>query len=83
MLETENIEEVITSSPHDDEAFGLSSSNFENSSEMTHQFLSVQDSVFNPVTGTLQPISSVMASTTQTPTPPPPKPKKAVKQQVF
>lgn len=83
MMETENIEEVITThqQDQDEESYSLSTTSFTEDdtgeNEMTQQFLSVQDSIFNPATGTLQPISSVMAATTQSSA----KQKKSSKQQ--
>ena len=73
MMDAENIvEEVITSGQ--DEQFV--------DSGLPQQFLSVQEAVFNPNTGTLQPVSS-LTTTPVTSTPKVSTPKKpVVKQQV-
>lgn len=78
MMDAENIvEEVVASSHPEDENYMTSESvNDSGNDHQVHhdinqQFLNVQEAVFNPETGTLQPISTVTTSTT-TSTPPAP-----------
>lgn len=78
MMDTENIvEEVIASTNNEEENF-MTSENVQggNETDMNQQFLNVQEAIFNPETGTLQPITTV---TTSAPTPTPPSPPKTVK----
>ncbi len=80
MIDTENIvEEVIASTNTEEETFMTSETvpgQGGNETDMNQQYLNVQEAIFNPETGTLQPITAV---TTSAPTPTPPSPPKTVK----
>lgn len=78
MIDTENIVEEVIASTNTEEETYMTSENVQggNETDMNQQFLNVQEAIFNPETGTLQPITAV---TTSAPTPTPPSPPKTVK----
>jgi len=86
MIHTDHIEEeVITSGEPEEDNYTLrmtaDTDNIAgNTDDLTQPFLSVRDSVFNPVTGTLQPISTAMPPPALS-APQPAKPKRSAKQQ--
>jgi len=55
------VEEVISSGTHEEEAY--LGDNLEDTNDISQQFLNVQEAIFNPQTGTLQPINSVQNTT--------------------
>lgn len=64
MVDTDIVEEVISSSNPEEETYLTPDNVNSTNQDMNHQFLNVQEAIFNPDTGTLQPITSVTTTTT-------------------
>ncbi|CAL8109727.1 unnamed protein product [Orchesella dallaii] len=59
MMETENIVEEVIASTNPEEEEYLTPDNVNVNNDINQQFLNVQEAIFNPETGTLQPINAV------------------------